>query len=213
MTEALDAAGFAARLLQVGAAGRVLVALAGAPGSGKSTLATDLAQRIEAAQPGWSVVVPMDGFHYDDAVLEARGWRARKGAPHTFDVGGLSALLRRLKANTEPEIAFPAFDRRLELSRAGARIALPTARVVVVEGNYLLLDQDPWAGLAEFFDITALAACSYAELERRLTQRWQGYGVDPEETARRLEENDLPNGRLVLTESRPADVSIATGPI
>ena len=67
-------------------------------------------------------VVPMDGFHYDDAVLEARGLRARKGAPDTFDVSGFTHLLNRLRV--EAEVAIPVFDRQMELSRAGAGIAL-----------------------------------------------------------------------------------------
>ncbi|MGL6208539.1 MAG: nucleoside/nucleotide kinase family protein, partial [Paracoccaceae bacterium] len=110
--------------------GRFLTALAGPPGAGKSTLAARL---VRSLGPG-AKVVPMDGFHYDDRVLLARGARHRKGAPDTFDVQGFLHLLRRLR--TEDEVAIPLFDRDLEISRAGADIVTATDRLLVVEGNY-----------------------------------------------------------------------------
>jgi len=88
----------AARILALAAArpGRSLVAIAGAPGAGKSTLAAALVDRLgpEAA------LVPMDGFHLDNAILDARGRRFAKGSPDTFDVAGFEAALQRLKAAT-----------------------------------------------------------------------------------------------------------------
>ena len=93
---------------------RFVVAIAGPPGSGKSTLA----QRLNVVLPeDASAVVPMDGFHFDDVVLDSRGLRPRKGAPETFDYAGFAALLKRIRAG-EPEIAIPVFDRSMELSRA-----------------------------------------------------------------------------------------------
>jgi pantothenate kinase len=82
----------------------------------------------------------MDGYHFDDAVLNERGMRARKGAPETFDVGGLGHMLRRLKLNDEDEVAVPVFDRAIEISRAAARLISKTVSTIIVEGNYLLLD-------------------------------------------------------------------------
>ena len=96
--------------------------------------------------------VPMDGFHYDDAVLIARGARDRKGAPDTFDVHGFLHLLRRLRV--EDEVAIPLFDRDLEISRAGADIVTVADRLLVVEGNYLLLNEAPWPEAAPLFDLT-----------------------------------------------------------
>ena len=128
-------------------AGRRLVAIAGAPGSGKSTLAERLVEDLNAAAPATAAVLPMDGYHYDDAVLIARGLRARKGAPDTFDVAGFGYMLARLKRNDEPEVAVPVFDRDLEISRGSARMIPQEVRVLVVEGNYLLLDRAPWSAL------------------------------------------------------------------
>ena len=98
------------KLLKVRANGkRLLVAIAGAPGSGKSTIAGQLARRLNDGVPGTATVLPMDGFHYDDGLLDALGRRARKGAPDTFDVAGLRHLLGRLRANAEDAIAVPVF--------------------------------------------------------------------------------------------------------
>src|SRR5688572_9447525 len=110
---------------------RYMVAIAGAPASGKSTLAGSLAEQLILAGET-AIAVPMDGFHFDDAVLNARGHRPRKGAPFTFDVAGFEVLLRRIRT-VEPEIAIPVFDRSMELARAGAAIIEGKTRFIVVE--------------------------------------------------------------------------------
>lgn len=184
-----------------GADRRAITAIAGPPGAGKSTLADRLAARLNEREGGSASVLPMDGFHYDDEVLNARGWRPRKGAPHTFDVGGFAALLTRIKANDEAEIAVPVFDRSLEIARAGARIIHQKVRHVLVEGNYVLLDEPPWSALA--FDLTVFLPVPMAELERRLTERWAA--LSPADRHAKLHDNDLPNAQLVLSSSRPAD--------
>lgn len=201
-----------ARLLAARAgAGRSITAIAGAPGSGKSTLAERLAERLDAAAPGTAAVLPMDGFHYDDAVLITRGLRARKGAPDTFDVGGLLHMLGRLRRNDEDEIAVPVFDRDLEISRAGARLILRGVRHVVVEGNYLFLRMAPWAALHPLFDTTVMAAVPEDVLRHRLAARWRGYGLPPDEVNAKVDGNDLPNGRFVVANSVPAAFTVANG--
>lgn len=184
------------------APGRFMVAIAGAPGAGKSTLAEALAREIGAG----AKVVPMDGFHYDDAVLEARGLRARKGAPQTFDVAGFAHLLKRL--GTEDEVAIPVFDRSMELARAGADIVGGADRILLVEGNYLLLDAAPWRDLAPLFDLSLFIDVPLAELERRLLARWAHYGKTPEAARAWIEGNDMPNIRTVIASSRPADIRL-----
>jgi pantothenate kinase len=208
----LDAEAFGAELATL--AGRLapgdrrIVALAGPPGGGKSTLAATLEAAVNAAHPGAAAVLPMDGYHYDDEILVPRGWRARKGAPHTFDVGGLASMLRRLRRNNEAEVAVPRFDRAIEIARAGARLVPREVRLVIVEGNWLLLDEPPWPTLAPLFDVTAMVRVAEDELRRRLTARWEEHGLDHAAVRAKLEENDLPNGRLVYAASRPADIEI-----
>jgi len=160
---------------------RHIIAVAGAPASGKSTLAESLVGALNAERSGRAAVLPMDGFHYDDLVLEARGHRARKGAPHTFDVNGLRHLLLRLKANDEHEVAIPVFDRSIEIARAGASILPQSAEIIIAEGNYLLLDADPWRSLHALFDVTVSIDVPEAILRERLTERWLSYQLSAEE--------------------------------
>jgi pantothenate kinase len=187
---------------------RRVIAIAGAPGSGKSTLAERVVAALEAASPGAAALLPMDGFHYDDEVLVPRGWRPRKGAPHTFDAAGFAALLARLRENAEDEIAVPRFDRDLEIARAGARLVPRSVRLIVAEGNYLLLKEPPWSRLRDNFDRTAFLDVPFEELTRRLTLRWQGYGLSGAALAEKMDGNDLPNARAVIEGSAEADVTV-----
>lgn len=198
---ALDTIAAALRARATGE-GRLVVAIAGPPAAGKSTVSGALARTLADA-----VVVPMDGFHFDDAVLAARGLSARKGAPETFDFRGFEVLLQRIKAG-EPDIAIPVFDRSMELARAGAAIIGAEVRVVLVEGNYLLLDEAPWAGLAPLFNFTIFVDVPREELERRLVERWREHGREPEAARRWIDTNDLPNIDRVLEKRRPADLVV-----
>lgn len=180
--------------------GRFITALAGPPGAGKSTLAAELV----AALGSGAKAVPMDGFHYDDAVLIARNARDRKGAPDTFDVQGFLHLLRRLRS--EDEVAIPLFDRDLEISRAGADIVTADDRILIVEGNYLLLNEAPWPDAAPLFDLTVWIDVPESELDRRLLARWAHFGKTPEQARAWIDGNDMPNIRRVTAGSRPADL-------
>lgn len=182
--------------------GRVLVAIAGPPASGKSTLAGGLVARLRS-EGMQAVEVPMDGFHLDNVLLDARGLRHRKGAPETFDAAGFVHAMRRLKAGGE--VVLPAFDRALDLAIAG-RICVGTEdRIVVVEGNYLCFNQPPWDELASLWDVVHYLDIPEAELERRLMQRWRSHGLSEAEAARKTQENDLPNARLVRSSRPDAD--------
>lgn len=217
MATGIDVAGLADLLAaRSRGAGRLVCAVAGAPGSGKSTLAEGLVERLNApamgGAEGTAALLPMDGFHFDDLYLVPSGLRPRKGAPDTFDVGGLRSALLRLRARDEPSVAVPVFDRGLEIARAGARLIPAAVPVVVCEGNWLLLDRAPWDGLAPLFDVTVMIAVPEEELRRRLRGRWEGYGLTEDEIAWKLDGNDLPNGRLVRDGSRAADHVIAWSP-
>jgi pantothenate kinase len=186
-------------------AARVICAIAGAPGSGKSTLAEALVGHLNAREAGSAALLPMDGFHYDDLHLVPAGLRPRKGAPETFDVGGLRHTLIRLRARDEETVAVPVFDRDIEIARAGARLIPRSVRIIVAEGNYLLLDRAPWDSLRPCFDVTVRIDVPEPVLRARLTARWQGYGLSPAEIAAKVEGNDLPNGRMVRDDSAAAD--------
>lgn len=181
-------------------AGRRLVAILGAPGSGKSTLA----EQLVAALPG-AVLVPMDGFHLDNRLLDRDGLRARKGAPETFDAEGFVALIRRLKQGGD--VVYPVFDRDRDLAIAGAGRVGAATGLVVVEGNYLLLDRAPWRDLAGLWDLSVMLDVPAEELRRRLTARWQGLGRSPAEVLAHLE-NDLGNAETVAGQSLPADLRL-----
>ena len=182
---------------------RFVVAIAGPPGSGKSTLAERLHEVLQDA----SAVVSMDGFHFDDVVLNQRGLRSRKGAPETFDYAGFAALLKRIRAG-EPDIAIPVFDRSMELSRAAASIIGSDVKFILVEGNYLLLDEEPWAALGGLFDFSIFVDAPRSELERRLMERWRGHGKSDDDARAWIASNDLPNIERVLARRRQADLVV-----
>ncbi|WP_029617854.1 nucleoside triphosphate hydrolase [Pseudorhizobium marinum] len=186
---------------------RFLVAIAGPPGSGKSTFADELASDLRS-RGELAAIVPMDGFHMDDAVLREKGLLSRKGAPLTFDVRGLVDVVRALR-RTDDEVLVPLFDRTREQAIAGARAIDPQDRFVIVEGNYLLLDEPGWEKLAHLFDWTIMLLPPEEVLEERLMRRWLDLGLDADAARAKVADNDLPNGRLVRMRSSPADVTLS----
>jgi pantothenate kinase len=207
----IDLAGLVEHLRHTQDAARRLVAIAGSPGAGKSTVAETLCTGLNRHAPALAQVLAMDGFHFDDRVLETRGLRARKGAPDTFDVDGLLAMLDRLRADDGRDVAVPVFDRALEIARAGAEIISAATRIVIVEGNYLLLD-DPthpaWTRLASRFDVTVMLEVPRARLAERLAARWRGFGLDDAAVMAKVEGNDLVNADLIIARSRAADFQL-----
>jgi pantothenate kinase len=183
---------------------RFMIGVAGPPAGGKSTTAQTLAQTLRGTGEGASVV-SMDGFHYDDAVLEQLGLRARKGSAPTFDCTGFEVLLKRLR-RSEPDVAIPVFDRALELARAGAELVSAKTKFLVVEGNYLLLNYAPWSNLKTLFDLTVFIDVPIEELDRRMVERWNFYGRDRISARAWIDDNDMPNIRHVLENSTGADI-------
>jgi len=210
LSKQIDLAGILQVVRQRGQSTRSLTAVVGAPGAGKSTLAEALVAKLNEEAADSAAVLPMDGYHFDDRVLVPRGLRPRKGAPDTFDVAGFYHMLQRLKRNDEAEIAVPVFDRDLEIARAGARLIPRSVRHLIVEGNYLLLDRPGWSRLSTLFDTTIMIAVPEEILRQRLVARWQGSGIPPDEITAKVEANDLPNGRLVVSDSVQAEF-ISTG--
>src|SRR6056297_25740 len=139
---------------------RLLAAIAGPPGSGKSTLAEAVVARLGEG----AALMPMDGFHLDDRLLEPRGLLPRKGAPETFDFDGFEHALRRVAS--EPLVVLPIFDRTREIAIAGAQEIAEDTKIVVVEGNYLCFSESPWDRLLPLWDVSAFLDVPEDELER-----------------------------------------------
>ncbi len=194
---------------QVG--GRTIVAIAGPPASGKSTLAEAVVQSLNAKQSSevpLATLVPMDGYHLDNRVLETRGLLARKGAPETFDGVGFCEAIRGLQF-ARIESFHPKFDRPMDLAIANAIAVHPDTPIVVAEGNYLLMDSDPWSTLADVYAATVFVSPTLEELENRLQHRWIKHGFDPKTALQRAKTSDLPNAERVIRESRKADLTLS----
>ncbi|MEC4767987.1 nucleoside/nucleotide kinase family protein [Halomonas sp. CUBES01] len=182
---------------------RYMVALAGPPGAGKSYRSEQLCTAINQKRPGHAGVVPMDGYHFDNAVL-GESQLSLKGAPHTFDVDGLRVDLERIRHADRP-VAVPVFDRPLDLARAGGRLITTEQRIVIVEGNYLLLDRPAWRDLRPFFDWTLMIDVADEVLAERLVARWLAMGEDRAGALERTYQKDMLNAQLVKTCSLPPD--------
>ncbi|MGN9813696.1 nucleoside/nucleotide kinase family protein [Micromonospora sp. BQ11] len=184
---------------------RRVLGLAGAPGAGKSTLAARLVRALGPA----AVLVPMDGFHLANAELERLGRRDRKGAPDTFDAAGYVALLQRLRRPDADPVYAPVFDRRLEEAVAGGVRVDPDRPLVVTEGNYLLLDDGPWARVRSLLD-----ECWFVELDERvrverLVRRHVAHGRDPDHARAWVLRSDEANARLVAGTRGRADLLVS----
>lgn len=180
---------------------RLIVGIAGAPGSGKSTAAAALQDRlgIEAA------LVPMDGFHLANEQLERLGRRDRKGAPDTFDAAGYVALLARCREERDDTIYAPRFVREIEESLASAIAVPPSARVVLTEGNYLLLDADPWNALDRVIDVRYHLEVDQDVRLDRLIARHVAYGKSPDDARAWSLGPDEANARLIAASAHRAD--------
>ena len=184
---------------------RYFIALSGPPASGKSTISEKLVKDLTLKGHN-SSILQMDGFHYDDQILKQKSLLLKKGAPETFDVMGFLNFLFRLQ--NENEVAIPIFDRSLELSRSSAVIISKETRVVIVEGNYILLKTHPWRELHKFFNSTIMINTKNEILEKRLIERWRSFNIPEEEIKQKVFENDLPNGVNVYKNSILADFNL-----
>ena len=196
----------------VGDRRRAVLGIAGAPGAGKSTLAEALVQGVARAEGAdWVAHVPMDGFHLADVQLDRLGSRSRKGAPDTFDAEGYAALLRRLVDEPESWVYAPGFERSLEQPLAAAMVVPPSARLVVTEGNYLLLPEERWqrarSALAQVWLVTG-----DDDLRRsRLVERHVTFGKEPDAAVAWVEQSDEVNAALVAAVTDGADRIVVNG--
>jgi pantothenate kinase len=182
---------------------RTILAIAGMPGAGKSTLAAKLVEELGPA----AAVLPMDGFHLAQDELARVGRTQHKGAPDTFDAEGYVNTLRRLRRADEPVVYVPFFDRQVEEPIAGA-IALPReVPLIITEGNYLLLDEQPWEDVVGLVDEAWFCGLDEAERIARLVRRHRAFGKSRQEAEGWAFGSDQVNAVLVESSRWRADVA------
>ncbi len=175
---------------------RTIIGIVGKPGGGKSTLSKYLLKDMD---PMLVSVVPMDGFHLSNKVLKELGRSDRKGAQDTFDVKGFTALIQRIKMDGAEPIYYPIFDRSIEESIAAQGVVYPSTRVVIVEGNYLMHDEDGWQEIAPLLDQSWYAFLDEDIRISRLISRHIAFGKDPESAKAWAKGSDQVNAELIET--------------
>jgi pantothenate kinase len=191
---------------------RAVLGIAGSPGAGKSTLVEQLVAHIgERKGPGWVAHLPMDGFHLADEQLRRVGAVGRKGAPDTFDPVGYAHLLERVAVETDAPVYAPGFDRTLEQPLAAALVVLPTARLVITEGNYLLLEHPAWLRARRAMDRVWFVTSDEALRVERLVARHVEFGKSPDAAQAWVAHTDEPNADLVSPTAGTADVVVMNG--
>jgi pantothenate kinase len=208
MTDVLRSIDQVAAIVRKAANGRdrTTVGIAGAPGSGKSTVAEALVHALGAD----AALLPMDGFHLSNAQLVRLGSRHRKGAPDTFDAAGFTATLARIRTAGEGQpgahtVYAPAFFREVDESFAASVAVLPATRIVVTEGNYLLLDSDGWSGVAALLDVSLYVGVEHEVRMRRLVARHERFGMTHEEAVAWAGGTDERNAVLIEATRARAD--------
>ncbi len=205
---AVDA--LAARILDSAApARRYLLGIAGSPGSGKTTLAKALVKRINRVDPEIAAHLPMDGFHLANSTLDRLSIRDRKGAIETFDGWGFVALLDRLRHETDHTVYAPSFARAVDEGIAGEVGIEPKARIVVVEGNYLLIDHEPWSGVRARLDAAWFCATQPEERTARLVERHVRHGRSREAATAWAREVDGRNATHIEPTRARADLVLS----
>lgn len=187
---------------------RFLLGITGPPAAGKSTLATNLRDAINTKQ-GQQVaeIAPMDGFHLLNAVLDQRGIRPRKGAPDTFDAEGYVAQLRQVRRRTDTNVGWPTYDRVIRHEPVPDAISIsPDIGIVITEGNYLLLDQQPWSQVRDVLDEIWYLSAEPDVIVDRLRERHIAMGRTAEQAAAKIEGTDLPNARTIEAGRAKADL-------
>ena len=208
---------------------RTILGIAGSPGAGKTTLAVQLAARVNelhaasgaesagaspagavgTARAPFAAHLPMDGYHLAESTLRRLGRLDRKGAIDTFDGWGFAALLQRLLAERDHTVFAPSFDRRVEEPIAAEIAVEPETQLVIVEGNYLLVDDGPWAGIKGLLAEAWFCETSDEERVRRLVVRHELGGRSHEAALDWAESVDGRNALLIESTMPRADLVVS----
>jgi sulfofructose kinase len=177
---------------------RYLLGIVGPPASGKSTLAKTLAEILSNhLQSAKCICIPMDGFHKTNAELVENDLLSVKGAPNTFDVEDFIQLLSKLRNDLENVIYAPKYDRALHDPLPNALQVNPDHRIVLVEGNYLLLDIDPWRQCKSYLDDVWYVDLPLSRIRSRLIKRHRDGGKSLDQAHAKVETSDIPNVRII----------------
>lgn len=197
----------------VSRSGRCLALLAGPPGSGKTTLGALWECLAETYASGHSIrTLPMDGFHYPNRVLDAETvmrdgrsipLRKIKGAPESFDLPHFTESLQALSEGKD--LYWPRYDRQIHDPVPDA-IAVPAQGMLLVEGNYVLLDEDGWRDLSRLAALTIFVECDESLARKRVLARLQRGGRSPENALRHYEFNDLRNWERIMQQRVESDI-------
>ncbi|VBB09736.1 Hypothetical protein LUCI_5034 [Lucifera butyrica] len=185
---------------------RFLLGITGIPAAGKSTLAGGLMRQVnQVLREEAAIMIPMDGFHYSNERLAQEGLLALKGIPATFDDAGFVGLIRKIRTAGREKIFCPAYDRGLHNPVTAAICVEPGHKIIIVEGNYLLLEAPPWQELTALIDEFWFIDVSSAVSRERLLQRHALSGRSREEALRKIDSTDKPNAELILQTRSRAD--------
>ena len=187
---------------------RILIGIVGKPGAGKSTVTAKLKEILPNEE---TKILSQDGYHLSNAQLKELGRADRKGAPDTFDPKSFTELLRRVARDIEHDIYFPIFHREIEESIAAEGVITPKTKIVLVEGNYLLLDSHGWHEVADHLDETWYLNIDDELRLKRLVARHIEFGKDPEFAHAWAHGTDEANARLIETTKVRADAFFTMG--
>jgi pantothenate kinase len=187
---------------------RIAVGIAGGPGVGKSTIAAQLVQGLNIETTDIAALVPMDGFHMRHKKLVELGIAERKGAHDTFEGVAFAAFLMRARS-AKRAVHGPGYSREIEDVVDDAYVIPAEARILVVEGNYLLLPDPPWDLVRPLIDVAVFLHLDRRKVGARLMKRHAEHGLFDEKRNRsHVARVDLPNYDLVEKTRARADIAI-----